>query len=112
MTTRKAPRRAPLAKSDAVRFLEELAGGPLTLGAAIEAYRQSWELSQVELARRFGVSRQYLCDVEKGRRLVSASQAAKLARKLGHSEALFIKLAVQDQLNSEGISTKITVEVA
>jgi transcriptional regulator with XRE-family HTH domain len=84
----------------------------LTVGGALEALREADDLSQVEMARRLGVTRQHLCDIEKGRRLVSPGRAAGFARKLRHSQALFIRLAVQDQLSSEGIEARVTVDVA
>ena len=34
------------------------------------------ELSEAELARRLGVSRSHLCNVEKGRKMVSPERAA------------------------------------
>jgi len=112
MTTKKRPRIVRRATMDVSKILEELAGSRLSLGDAIEAVRLSDNTSQTEMARRLGVTSQHLCDIEKGRRLVSPGRAAMFARKLGHSEAVFIKLAVQDQLSSEGLDTKVTVEVA
>jgi len=59
-------------------------GTRLTFGAAVEGLRVGNETSQAEFARKLGVSRQYLCDVEKGRRLVSPEQAARLKYALDH----------------------------
>lgn len=46
-------------KSDAMKFLESLVG-ELTFGGLIEAMRQAEEMSQVEFAKKFGISKQHL----------------------------------------------------
>ena len=86
-------------------------GGPLTFGAAVEGLRVGNELTQAEFARTLGVSRQYLCDVEKGRRLVSLDQAARFARAFGHPPDVLVELALQDAVRS-GLKLKVTVQAA
>src|SRR3970040_1208306 len=75
-------------KSDAMKFLESLVG-ELTFGGLIEAMRQAEEMSQVEFAAKLGISKQHLCDIEKGRKFVSPERAAKFAKILGHSKRAF-----------------------
>jgi len=99
-------------KSAAVKYLEKLRGGPLTFGALLRSVRETDEHTLEELAKRFGVSRSHLCDIEKGRRGVSAERAARWARILGYPEALFVKLAMQAELDAAGIKLKIEVEAA
>ena len=82
-------------KSDAMQFLESLVG-ELTFGGLIEAMRQAEEMSQVDFAKKLGISKQHLCDIEKGRKFVSPERAAKFAKILGHSEKSFVALALQD----------------
>ena len=82
-------------KSDAVRFLEDLVGGPLTLGGFLQAIREGEEASQTEFARQLGISRSHLCDIERGRKAVSVDRAARFARTLGYSESQFVRLALQ-----------------
>ena len=55
-------------KSNAMKIVEKIAGGPLTLGRAIASIRKSEELTQDECAKKLGVSKSHLCDVEKGRK--------------------------------------------
>jgi transcriptional regulator with XRE-family HTH domain len=98
-------------KSDAMRFLEGLAG-ELTFGGLIEAMRQAEEMSQVEFAKKLGISKQHLCDIEKGRKFVSPERAAKFAKTLGHSEKSFVALALQDIVNQGGLKLKVSVEAA
>ena len=98
-------------KSDAMKFLEGLVG-KLTFGWLIEAMRQAEAMSQVEFAKKLGISKQHLCDIEKGRKFVSPERAAKLARILGHSEKSFVALALQDIVNQGGLKLKVNVEAA
>ena len=98
-------------KSDAMKFLESLVG-KLTFGGLIEAMRQAEEMSQVEFAKKLGISKQHLCDIEKGRKFVSPERAARFARILGHSEQSFVALALQDIVNQGGLRLKVSVEAA
>ncbi len=98
-------------KSDAMKFLESLVG-ELTFGGLIEAMRQAEGLPQVEFAKKLGISKQHLCDIEKRRKFVSPERAAKFARILGHSEQSFVALALQDIVNQGGLKLKVNVEAA
>jgi len=99
-------------KSDAMRLLEKLAGGPLTLARAIESVRKSEGLSQDECAKKLGVSKSHLCDVEKGRKTVSPERAAKWARVLGYTESVLVKLAIQAELDAAGLKYKVEIDAA
>lgn len=99
-------------KSRALKLLERLAGGPLTLGRAIEALRKCEELSQDECARKLGISKSHLCDVEKGRKIVSAERAARWARVLGYPQSVMIRLAMQDELDAAGLKYKVEIKAA
>ncbi|MEN9578743.1 MAG: hypothetical protein RJA70_1752 [Pseudomonadota bacterium] len=108
MTTR--PRK--LAKDAGQRFLEKLMGGPLSLGGALSAIRETEELSLAVFAERLGVSRSHLSDIEHGRRAVSPERAARFAAALGHSPAQFIRLALQDQVRNAGLNFRVDVHAA
>lgn len=95
---------------DAGKFLDELNGGPLTFSQMMESFRLCDEMSLVDYAGRLGVSRQYLCDVEKGRRTVSLARAAEWGRILGYGEELFMKLALEQQARAAGLDVEITVK--
>ena len=103
---------ATKAKKTARRYLEKLAGGRLTLGMAIRATRESAEMSQAGFARRLGVTRSYLCDLEKNRKTVSPAQAAKFARVLGYSEQQYVRLALQDALRRAGLAYRVEIRAA
>jgi len=92
-----------------LKHLEDLAGGALTLGRFLLSIREGEEMTQVEFADMLGISRQNLCHIEHERRVVSPKMAAEFAAKLGYSEQHFVKLAIQDALNRDGLH--FTVEL-
>ena len=53
-----------------------------------------------------------LCDVEKGRRLVSPEQAARFAKAFGHPPAVLVQLSLQDSVRAGGLKLKVSVEAA
>lgn len=99
-------------KSKAMRFLEGLIGGPLSIGIVIESIRLGEELSQIEFAKMLGISPSHLCDIEKGRKVLSPERAAKFAKILGYSESQFVRLSLQGQLDQAGIKMKVEVRAA
>jgi transcriptional regulator with XRE-family HTH domain len=95
-----------------IEWIAKSLGGPITLGMALEALRGLYEHSQVTFAKKLGVSRAYLCDIEKGRRLVGPGKAAQFAKIIGHPPEYFVQLALDDLLRSEGLKMKTQVESA
>lgn len=77
--------------------------GPVTFALFLRAARESLELSQTEMAQKLGMTKGTLCDLEKGRQLVSVSLAKKIANKAKLSVALAIKACIQDQLNKANV---------
>ena len=106
MTTKKSK------GSSAARFMEKILGGPLRYGAAIRAMRELEEVSQAVFAKKLGISKAHLCDIEKGRRSVSADRAAQFALRMGHPQAYWVKLAIQDQLNRTGLKLRVEIKAA
>lgn len=92
-------------------FLEKLSG-KLSLGSLLLAIRQGEEMTQVEFAKLLGVSKQYLCDLERGRRYASPKSAAQYAYKLGYSSQQFVRLCLQDLVNRDGLNLIIDVQDA
>ncbi len=89
-------------KTKARKFLEELRGHPLSFGKMIESLRVSDGLTQPELGKRMGVSRQFINNVEKGKP-VRPVLAAKFAIVMGYSIPMFITKAIEEELSREGI---------
>lgn len=98
-----------LKKSETMQLLVKKAGQPLTIAALIISIREGEEMSQVEFAELLGISRSHLCDIEKGQKGLSPARASLFSQKLGHSETLFVKLALQDLLGREGLHLKVEV---
>ncbi len=97
---------------EAENFLQKKNKGPLTFGQLVESHRLCDEISQAELARRLGISRSLLCDIEKGRKLVSPERASQIARCLGYSVNVFVATSLEDQLRRAGLKMRVKVEAA
>lgn len=70
------------------------------------------DVSLEKFARRLGISRANLCDVERGRKGVSAERASRWARVLGYTEALFVQHAIQAELDAAGLKLLVRIEAA
>jgi len=99
-------------KSETLKSLEKLMGGPLTFQDLLHATRMSEELSQTQLGQKVGVSRSKICDFEKGRRKPTLILAAKMAKALRSSEALFVSKLIEDQLRESKLKLKVKIEAA
>ncbi|MGZ3768506.1 MAG: helix-turn-helix domain-containing protein [Bdellovibrio sp.] len=99
-------------KSAAVRYLEKLSGGPLTLGSTLQSHRLAEDLTQEQMAKKLGISKAHLSQIEKGHKFLSPERAQEFAKKLGYSKKLFVKLSLQDQLRRAGIRYTIKLEAA
>jgi DNA-binding XRE family transcriptional regulator len=80
--------------------------GPLTFGQYLRSMRTVLDLTQVEMARKLKMGRASLCDIEKGRQLVSIALAKKIAQKAGFSEKVAIKTCIQDQLRKAKVKLR------
>jgi len=95
-----------------MKLLEKLSGGPLSFGRAMASVRKSEGWSQEEYAKKLGISKSHLCDVEKGRKVVSPERASRWARLLGYPESVFIRLAIQAELDAAGLSYRVEINAA
>jgi plasmid maintenance system antidote protein VapI len=62
----------------------------------MESIQMCEELSQAVFAKQLGVSPSHLCDVEKGRKVVSPERAASFAKTLGRSREQLVRLSLQE----------------
>jgi len=99
-------------RSEALRFLEKLTGGPVTLGKFLEAVRRGEEMTQPAFAKKLGISKSHLNDIEKGRKAVSPDRAARFAKVLGYSQPRLVKLALQDLVDRGGLKLQVDVRAA
>jgi transcriptional regulator with XRE-family HTH domain len=93
-------------------ILEAIAGESLTFGRLLRATRDGEGETQEVFARRLGVSKSHLSDIENGRKVVSAARAARWAELLGYSPRQFVQLALQDELRDAGLPFRVEVRAA
>ena len=99
-------------KSETMKFLEEAAGRPLNLGGLLESIRLGEEMSQATFAKKLRVSASHLCDIEKGRKVVSPERAARFAKILGRSPEQFVRLSLQELVDEAGLRMRVNVDAA
>ena len=92
--------------------LEKIAHRKFTLANLLWSIRETEEMTQREFAKLLDVSPQYLCDVERGRKMVSPKMAAEFAKRLKRNPLKFIRLALQDELNKSGLRVEVDVKAA
>jgi transcriptional regulator with XRE-family HTH domain len=76
-------------------------------GGLVRAIRETDEITQTELARRLGVSRQFLNAVELGRSQTGLDFAKRVADALGYSPEPFAEILIQEQMKKAGISCQV-----
>jgi len=86
--------------------------GDIGLGEYLLAYRTGEELTQVEMAKKLKISKQDLCNIEKGRKLVSVDRAVQFAKLLKRSPNVFVKYALQDQIIKAKLKLKVSIKAA
>jgi DNA-binding XRE family transcriptional regulator len=84
--------------------------GPLSFALFMRVARNSMDLTQEAMGKKLGISRANICDIEKGRHLVSTEFAIKVAKKAKLSEKLALMACLQDQVRKAG--SKVVVSVA
>ena len=93
---------------EAQKWLEERVG-PLTFAVHMRCLRDSKGLSQVAMAKFLGMSKSALCDIEKGRQLVSPALAAKIAKKCKHSVKHAVSISLRDQLRKAKLDFEVHI---
>lgn len=101
-----------ITNKDTLLKLEKISGKKLTFANLIYAIRMGENLSQAEFGISLGVSKQYICDIEHGRRSVSIPVAGEWAKKLGYSAEQFVRLAIQDVLDKSRLKFKVYLKKA
>jgi transcriptional regulator with XRE-family HTH domain len=90
------------------KVFDELEISP-SLGQLVRSLRECDEISQVALAGKLGVSRQFLSDVEHDRKLVGVDFAKKLSRAMGYPIETFLQPIINGQLKRAGIKAKVEI---
>lgn len=89
-------------------FLKEF--GPFSFGELFKAHRESEGLTQAETARFLELSRQNVCDLEKGRWLPSPEIVERFAKQLGYSPTVFLKSYFEEVLKRKNM-TNYSVDI-
>lgn len=98
-------------RKDALRILEEHSGR-LSFGEMLRSIREGEDATQVDFAATLGISKQHLCDLERGRKSVSVERAIRFARILRYSKTQFVRLALQAQVDEARAKLIVDVRVA
>lgn len=88
----------------------EKAYGPFSFATFMLGIRTTMDLSQVEMAKKLGISKAALCEIEKGRTLVSPHAAVRYAKKAGFSQTVALEACLQDQLRKANIKKRVRIE--
>jgi transcriptional regulator with XRE-family HTH domain len=86
--------------------------GKRTVAAFLRSWRMSNEFSQVAFAKKLGISRANLCDIEMGRKGVSPEKAAEIAKVLGYSAKLLVEMSIEESLAAAGLKYSVSLKPA
>ncbi|MFL5814591.1 MAG: helix-turn-helix transcriptional regulator [Bdellovibrionia bacterium] len=96
---------------DASQVMEKIYG-PFTFATFMLGARTTLNLTQAQMAKKLGISKSAVCEIEKGRTLVSAQAAVRYAKKAGFSETVALQACFQDQLRKANIKKRVRIEDA
>lgn len=86
--------------------------GKLTVGEFLRSWRLSEGLSQKDFASKLQISAANLCDIEKGRKGISVDKAHEIAKVIGYSPQVLVKMVLQEQVKSAGLKYSVDVNPA
>ena len=81
--------------------------GYLCFADLLRIQREDEGYTQIKMAKKLGISKQKLCDFEKGRRVPSAKLASSWAKKLGHPEEVWLEIVLQDQSRADNLEFEV-----
>lgn len=81
----------------------------ISFGEMLLSFRLAQEITQVEMAEKLKISKQDLCNIEKGRKIVSVERAVSFAKTLKMPAKTFAKYVLQDQLQKAGLKGKVEI---
>ena len=85
--------------------------GPLYFCDLLKAHRVGEEMTQEELAKKLEISKQKVCDYEKGRRLPSIETVVKWAKKLREPYEIWVQAYLQQQVDETRSKLRVNVTV-
>lgn len=78
--------------------------GPLTVGMMIRNYRTRHSLTQVDLAKKLGLTRRSLSLLENGRKKLSLEKTLEIAKKIKANRKHFALVWFEEESRVNGIS--------
>jgi transcriptional regulator with XRE-family HTH domain len=96
---------------DALKATEDI-WDKMTFGGLIRSLRKSDEISQIVLAKKLRVSKQFLSDVEHNRKEVGIDFAKKVASSMGYSIEPLLELLIRQQLKRYRLNYKVEIKKA
>ncbi|MBF0441770.1 MAG: helix-turn-helix transcriptional regulator [Oligoflexales bacterium] len=89
--------------ANARKFLKDLVGD-LTFGELLRSERKCEELTQEQLAKKIGVTKQAISNFESSKDFPKKEILKKIARFFKMDEETYVRYIVQDMLNKKGIT--------
>jgi transcriptional regulator with XRE-family HTH domain len=71
--------------------------------------RKSEALTLEVFSKKLDISRQHLCDIEKGKKNISIERAVIFAKKLGYPEEYFLEKCLVDHLHKHSLPFDIKI---
>ncbi|HLX53859.1 MAG TPA: helix-turn-helix transcriptional regulator [Aquella sp.] len=96
---------------NALAKLEKISGVKLSFGNMLWSIRKCEDITQTEFAKILGISSQHLCDIERGRKIVSPQLAAKYAAILKENQEQFVRLSIQSALDKAGLNYEVSLDI-
>lgn len=90
-----------------MKQLEKIAGESFSFAVLVKGFRTREDLTQDELAKKLGVTKSYISNLENKRDQVTLEQAIKFAAKLGEPIEVWAQVALQDMVTRAGIEAVV-----
>lgn len=85
--------------------------GEFHIGRILVMNREDLELTQAAMAKKIGISRGNLCDLEKGRKHLSLERALEFAKFFGIQEQHMTELWLQLEVRRAKLPYKVKIEL-
>lgn len=84
----------------------------MTFGSLLRSLRMSDDITQVDLAKKLKISKQFLSDVEHDRKNIGIDFAKKVADVMGYSIEPLLELIIKDQLKKSNLKYSVYLKKA
>lgn len=83
----------------------------VTFGGLLRDLRECDGINQTDLAKKIGVSKQFLSDIEHNRKIVSIAFAKKVATIMGYAVEPMIKIIIRDELLKNDLNYDVELKI-